>query len=241
MGSYTHRIKLKDRREAAAGTLALRFEKPDGFAFRPGQAVDISIPTAGADGAIGLHSFSLASAPHERDLLVATRVRESAYKRALAELATGTPVTMDGPFGMLALPEPATRPAVLIAGGIGVTPFLSILQDAARSRSSRRWTLLYSNRRPEEAVFLGELRRLERDLASFRLVATMTRTDGSGRTWQGPVGRIDEARLRHVASDLADPMFLVAGAPTMVQSMYELLTRIGVPDKDIQAEDFAGY
>lgn len=241
MGGYTHRIRLIARREVAAGTVALRFERPDGFAFKPGQAVDISIPVGGPDRATELHSFSLASAPGQDDLVIATRVRDSAYKRALANLSIGTSVTMDGPFGMLDLSASSTRPAVLIAGGIGVTPFVSILQDAAANGSPRAWALLYSNRRSEDAAFLGELRQLERDMASFRMVANVTRAERFVGSAGGLVGRIDEAQVRRVTSDLADPVFAVAGAPGMVQSMYELLTAMGVADEDIQIEDFVGY
>jgi ferredoxin-NADP reductase len=90
------------------------------------------------------------------------------------------------------------RPAVFITGGIGITPFMSILRQAAHDRLPQQFILVYSNNRPEDAAFLSELQELERRMDSFRLLTTMTRMDGSDRLWSGRIGRIDRNLIESV-------------------------------------------
>jgi ferredoxin-NADP reductase len=141
----------------AEGTLAFHFERPAGFQFKAGQFVNVTLvepPETDAEG--NSRSFSMASAPFETDLIVATRIRDTAFKRVLKAMPTGSEVSIAGPFGSFTLRQ-NSRPAVFLAGGIGITPFRSMLLQAARERLSRRLFLFYSNRRPEDAPFLDEL------------------------------------------------------------------------------------
>ncbi|MBS1191710.1 MAG: oxidoreductase FAD/NAD(P)-binding domain protein [Rhodocyclaceae bacterium] len=237
-----YETRLEGREEVAEGTTAFHFGKPRDFSFKPGQAVDVVLPAAAGTDPQGIrHAFSLVSGPFEDHLTIATRMRDSAFKGALKALAIGSTVTLDGPFGALTLHNNRARPAVLIAGGIGITPFMSILRQAARDHLPQRLVLLYSNRRPEDAAFLAELQELEQRLENFRLVATMTRMDQSTRTWAGETGVIDPALVNRVANGLPQPICYLAGPPRMVEAMHKLLNLAGVDDDDIRSEDFYGY
>lgn len=237
--------KLEGREEIAEGTMAFHFSKPLGFAFKPGQAVDVILPgppgSPGADEAGARHAFSLASAPVDAQLTIATRMRDSAFKRALKVLPFGAPVRLDGPFGSLTLHNNRARPAVLIAGGIGITPFRSMLRQAAQDQLPQDLVLLYSNRRPEDAAFLAELQELEQQNRRFRLVATMTQMSKSGRPWDGIYGLIDEALLRQIGDNLVAPIYYLAGPPKMVEAMRQNLNFAGVDDDDVRSEEFYGY
>jgi ferredoxin-NADP reductase len=226
-------VKVRGREEVARGTLALHLEKPPGFTFKAGQAVDVILSGGEA------HAFSLVSAPFEEELIVATRLRDTAYKRALAALAVGEPVAIDGPFGSLTLHKDASRAAILVAGGIGVTPFMSILRQAARERSPRDVVLLYSNRTPADAAFLDELAELARDHPRIRVVATMTEAQGS--PWRGETRFVGPVLLREVAEGLAHPVWYVAGPPAMVRATRAALESAGVDDEDLRVEEFTGY
>lgn len=238
----TYDVKLRVREEVAEGTMAFHFAKPPGFSYKPGQAIDVILidpPTTDAQS--GRHTFSLVSAPFQDDLVVATRMRDSAFKRAFKSLPIGSPVGLEGPFGSLTLHNDRARPAVFIAGGIGITPFMSILRQAAKDQLPQRLSLLYSNRRPEDAAFLVELRELEQLNKNFRLLATMTEMGKSTRPWDGETRLIDEDLIKTACRELSAPICYVAGPPAMVAAMRQTLNRAGIDDDDIRSEEFFGY
>jgi ferredoxin-NADP reductase len=238
----TYDVRLTQTVEIADGTAAFHFTKPAGFNFKPGQAVDLVLIDPASPNAENLrHTFSIVAAPFQEELVLATRMRDSAYKRALRSLPVGAAASIEGPFGSLVLHEDRARPAVFIAGGIGITPFISILRQAAHDRLPQHLRLLYSNRRPEDAAFLEELQQLERQHENFRLVATMTAISKSSRQWDGETVSIDGAFLKRAAGALVAPIYYVAGPPTMVEEMCETLNRMDVDDDDIRSEDFFGY
>ena len=238
----THLTTLAARESIADGTMAFHFLRPAGFEFKPGQAIDLVLSAeTGADDAGLRHAFSIVSAPFEDELVIATRMRDSAFKRRLGALAVGAQVTIDGPFGSLTLHQNPARAAVLIAGGIGITPLMSMLRQAAHEQRSQRLILLYSNRRPEDAAFLGELQRLETQNRNFRLHATMTQIEASHQAWHGPTGQIDAPRLKTVVPDPGAAVFYVVGPPAIVEGMRLTLAAAGIADDDIRSEEFYGY
>jgi ferredoxin-NADP reductase len=234
--------KLKNRTEIAEGTVAFQFEKPSGWTFKAGQYLDMTLldpPETDSEG--NVRSFSIASAPHEETLMVATRMRDTAFKRVLRTMPFGTAVKIEGPSGDLILQNDFTRPAVFLAGGIGITPFRSIAHWAAKEKSPNRIVLFYSNRRPEDAPFLAELQSLERDNPKYKLIASMTEVEKSHRPWNGETGLINQEMLGRHLKGAASPIYYIAGPPAMVKGLHEMLNKAGMNDDDIRAEEFAGY
>lgn len=237
-----HDVKLERRDELAEGTMAFRFSKPPAFSFKPGQAVDLVLPGDSASEAQSIrHAFSMVSAPFQHELAIATRMRDSAYKRMLKSLPVGTLVRLEGPFGSLTLHNDRSRAAVLIAGGIGITPFMSILRQAAKDQLPQDLSLLYSNRRPEDAAFLAELQDLERMNPRFHLVATMTQMSKSTREWPGETRLIGEDLIRTVGGALPAPIYYLVGPPAMVEAVRKTLNAARIDDDDIRSEEFYGY
>jgi ferredoxin-NADP reductase len=226
----SHRVTLLGREPLAEGTLGFRFEKPPGFAFKAGQAVVLELLEPPPGEGQKRRTFSLVSAPYESTLAIATRMRDSAFKRALKALPDGAAVKLLGPIGQFTLGDVA-RPAVFIAGGIGITPFMSMLRQSCHEGSGQRLLLAYSNRRREQAAFLAELEALERSYPSFRMLAVMSDVDGV----------IGEETLKRLAGDAVSPVYYLAGPPGMVASMSAILERSGVPDADVRSEEFYGY
>lgn len=235
----SHEISLLSHEEIAHGTMAFHFEKPRDFSFKAGQAVDVTL-IGNAEKVGPPHAFSLVSAPFEERLTIATRLRDSRFKQALRAMTPGSPVRIEGPLGSLILHNNRARPAVFVAGGIGVTPFVSILRQAAHARLEQRLILLYSNRRPEDAAYLSELRALERTNGNCSLLATMTQAAKSSMPWTGQTGSIDRALIERVSSELVAPIYYVAGPPTMVEDLRQTLNSAGIDD-DIRSEEFYGY
>ena len=221
------RSRLVRRETVAEATMAFWFAKPPGFMFQAGQNVLLTLGEGWEN-----HTFTIASAPHERDLMIVTRMRESAFKARLARLEPGEPVSIDGPNGVMVLRREEARPAVFIAGGIGITPFLSMLRDAAHRGLEQRITLFYSNRRAAQAAFLDELRALEASRPGFRLAATMTEEGGE---------HVDAPLLRRHVSDLAAAVYYCAGPPGMTMAVQGMLSGLGVEPDAVHTEEFYGY
>ncbi len=233
---------LLSREMVADRTMSFRFVKPAGWSYRAGQFVDITLldpPETDAEG--NMRGFSISSAPREDVIMITTRLRDTAFKRALQRVPLGTPVKIEGPFGDLRLHH-AARPAVLLAGGIGITPFRSILVETIRGGSLPYPVVLFhANRRPEDAAFADELRELERMDPRLTFVPTMTAAPDPTQAWNGERGRIDAAMLRRYLGGLADQIFYVAGPPGMVQALRATLVASGVDEDDIRTEEFTGY
>jgi len=238
----TFRTKLVRHEEVAEGTMAFHFEKPKGFDFRAGQYADLTlIDPPETDAAGTTRSFTVASAPHEDEVMVATRVRDSAFKRVLEKLEPGAEVFLEGPMGSFTLHQNASKPAVFLSGGIGITPFLSMARQAAHERLPHRIHLFYSNHRPEDSAFLDSLAAMEKANPRFRMIATMTNIDRSAMTWSGETGFIDALMVRRYIENLHGPIFYIAGPPEMVDAMHRMLLEAGVDPDDVRSEEFAGY
>lgn len=230
------------RRELIAdATMAFHFAKPDGYRYQPGQSFQLTLvdPAPAEDGRGATREFTIASAPHEDELMIAMRLRDSAFKELLKDAAPGTTVQISEADGDLILHRDTARPAALIAGGIGITPFLSMARHAAHESLQHPLVLFYSNWRPELAAFLPELDALQRANPQFRLVVTMTEPEP--QSWSGETGVIDADLLRRHLPDLADPVYYLAGPPPMALAMLDLLQDLGVDDAAIKSAEFYGY
>jgi len=238
----TFRSALISRELVAERTMAFRFAKPADWTYRAGQFVDITLldpPETDAEGST--RGFSISSAPSENVIMITTRLRDTAFKRVLQRMPLGSLVKVEGPFGDLRLHH-ADRPAVLLAGGIGITPFRSILIERIGAGGlPYRVVLFHANRRPEDAAFADEFRSLERTDPNLTFVPTMTAMAGSMQTWAGERGHIDIAMLRRHLDGVVDPIFYVAGPPSMVQALRTTLVTSGVDEDNIRTEEFTGY
>lgn len=238
----THSVKLLKREEVAEGTMSFHFDKPADFQFKPGQYLDCTLtdpPETDAEG--NIRSFSLASAPEEKDLMIVTRMRDTAFKRVLKKMPVGAQLKVEGPLGSFTLHGAKSRPAVFLAGGIGITPFRSMIVNDARKGLAYHIALFYSNRRPEDAAFLQELQQLGSENKDYQIVCAMTEMEKSKRPWYGETGYIDRAMLARFVPDLAAPIYYIAGPPAMVTAMKQTLVGARVDEDDVRAEDFAGY
>jgi ferredoxin-NADP reductase len=237
---YTSR--LVGRKQVAEGTMAFQFEKPRNFLFKAGQFVDLALLDVQSDGSTTLtHTFSIASSPFAEEIMVTTRMRNTAFKRALSTLAIGAEVRIKGPMGSFTLHNNVSRPAVFVAGGIGIAPFLSMISYAAVNKVHPPIFLFYVNRYLEGAAFMDTLRELENATGDFRFVPTLTRVDNANGGWKGETSRISSEMLSKHVSNLHGSICYVAGPPTMVSAARLALKEAGVDEDDIRTEEFAGY
>jgi ferredoxin-NADP reductase len=236
-----HTTKLISKEIIAEGTMAFHLEKPEGFIYKAGQNADFTLTDPEETDAEGnTRTFSFTSSPSEAVLSFATRMRDTAFKRILKAAPAGLPIVVNGPMGSFTLHEKAARPAVLLAGGIGVTPFISMVKDAAERKLLHKIHFFYSNRRPQDAAFLSELKELSGQNPNLNFVPTMTETK-EAYDWQGERGYIDKAMIERHAPGLAEAVYYIAGPQTMVEAIRKMLNDAGVSNDDIRTEEFAGY
>jgi ferredoxin-NADP reductase len=236
------RVKLIKKEEVAERTMAFHFEKPTGFDFKAGQFADYTVLNPSqTDDEGNIRGFSFASAPCEHHLVSVTRLRDTAFKRVLKELPLGTELELDGPYGGFTLHNKASRPAVFLTGGIGITPVRSIVLQAAHDHTAHKITVLYSNARPEDAAFLDELTLFAETSENLTFVPTMTKPETTLREWSGETGRIDKDMLSRYVDDLTAPIYYLCGPAGLVTAMRSVLNSAGVDDDDIRTEEFTGY
>jgi ferredoxin-NADP reductase len=230
-------VRLLNKDVVGNAIMLFRLEKPEGFQFLAGQFCSITLPSAGFADDKGLRSgFSIASTPLESELIFATRLSDSAFKKTLSDLAVGSVVAIEGPFGSFTLPEDTSSPIILLAGGIGVTTFRSMVKHAADTSTGHRMTLFYSSRVPEDAVFLDELQKLADTHINIDLIVTITRPEQSSIRWSGLTGRLSAAMIKSSCKEWANAIYFMAGPPAMVGTMQQILDEMTIPPDRVRTE-----
>ena len=238
----TFEAALMSRELVAERTMSFRFAKPADWTYRAGQFVDITLldpPETDAEG--NTRGFSISSAPSEGVITITTRLRDTAFKRVLQTMPLGTAVKIEGPFGDLRLHN-AARPAVVLTGGIGITPFRSILLETIRTGGLRYpVVVLYANRRPQDAAFLDELRELAGQDPNLTFVPTMSGLDAA-EAWDGRA-RPHRCLDARASPRRRDRRHLLPDRPSRhgPRDSERCSSVSGVDEDDIRTEEFTGY
>lgn len=217
-------FSLTAKKEVGSETTELTFGVLNGaaFSFKAGQYLRLTLPSGEH------HDFSIASSPMEtKTLSVLFRNSKSHFKQELSNLKIGSTVDIDGPFGTFTLPDEAKQPLVFVAGGIGITPFLSMLRLIAHQNLPFETTLLYANSNPKREVYMDELHSLEH---AHENIVIKTKT-----------GRVDAGFLHNNVAHMNEVLWYVAGPPAMVQDTRRTLLSAGVSEGNIRIEEFTGY
>ncbi len=210
-----------------------RIERPAGFDFRAGQYLTVEIEAAGRR--LTRH-YSISSAPETAEYLEISIKREGLASRTLhSTIGVDSFLSVRRPAGGFVYPDGDERPLVLIGGGVGFAPLMSMLRHAAVSDPSRPVTLLLSVRSEKDILFRRDLHLLSRQNPHVRVGVTLTR----GGPRKGFLsGHIDEALLRRATADPAKALFYICGPAAMAGDMKGLLERLGVPSNQIRWEAF---
>ncbi|WPD21970.1 MAG: FAD-dependent oxidoreductase [Candidatus Electrothrix scaldis] len=225
-------VRFIERVPRTSEVNSYRFVRPTGFSFQAGQYAIVGL---GHEGML-VHPLSLSSGPQQDFLEFTKRMTGSAYSQYLEGLYPGDEVIMKGPNGDFSMTGIAND-VVCLAAGIGVTPLLSMLIDAADKNDRRRITLIYGNADDDDVPFADELEKLR--LSNFRVIHVLRRSLGKIRAYQGT---IDTKVIRsEMDVDLQDATFLISGPPIMVREMEGQLALLGVSSSRIRVERFLGY
>ncbi|NQT09235.1 oxidoreductase [Candidatus Bathyarchaeota archaeon] len=205
------------------------------FSFRPGQWVDCYVD---ADGERGVAGYTLTSSPTTEGTIELTvkRSEEREVTRFMHEEAeTGDVIYVDGGQGDFYYLREMGDSVTLIAGGIGITPLMSMLRYVDEGTSDVRARLIYSVKVPSEIIFRRQLEEIARRNERIGCVFTVTRP--GGELWEGHTGRIDDGLLRTEGASL-EGIFFICGPKPMGQDMEETLKGLGVAEERIRYEQW---
>jgi predicted ferric reductase len=225
-------VERVERERGGATTLALRADGHRGCRFRPGQFAWLKL--ADAPHALVEHPFSYSSSASRPQRPAFTIKAYGDFTSRVPQLRPGTRLVVDGPHGSYRPRRHAER-FVLIAGGIGITPIVSLLRTAADAGDRHPFLLVYGSARWQEVTFREELERLQRRL-DLRVVHVLGEPPPS---WAGETGFIDTDLLaRRLPPDLGRADVFVCGSPPMLAAAIEGLERLGVAPEHVHAEQF---
>lgn len=232
--------KLLRKEEVANGTMAFYFEKPEGLSYSAGQHPTVRLLNRSETDEEGNdRTFSFITIPSDSEIGFATRMRDSAFKRTLKDAPAGLEVEIKDPRGSMVLPQDTSRPLVILAGGIGITPFISMIRQANESKSPQKIYLFYSNRTKKDAAFFDDLQKITTQNSNFVFIPTMTQEDAS--QWQGETGHITAEMVRKYIGDTANTIYYLAGPSGLVTALTTVLTEAGVDPLFIKSEDYGEY
>jgi ferredoxin-NADP reductase len=226
---------VKDVIQRTKGVKSFRFHRPEEFEYDPGQWFFVTLPRAGAEL---VKHFTISSSPTEPDHIEFTKkITDHEFSLALDALEKGDRAYLDGPYGTFTFTGEYPR-VVLITGGIGITPFRSIIKYCS-DRAVPSWiTLLYGNRDEDSIVFQEELNDLQNVNPHLRIVHCLSRPSD---TWKGRRGHLDGTAVREEIPDYRERVFYVCGPPLLVTDLVRALQELGVPNDRIRTENFTGY
>lgn len=235
------RIRLKNQRPEAPDVISFVFDLlGQALPFKPGQYVFYELDELAFPDERGKRRhFTLSSPPTEQGIIMlTTRLRGSGFKETLRHAQPGYELSVETPRGSFVVPDGETRKHVFIAGGIGVTPYRSILRNAFDSGTPLDALLMDFNRASTDVIYRAEFDALAAAMPSFRFVPVLSEPEPG---WTGERGRLDETVLRRLVSDLSGSLFWVSGPPPMVTSAVEMLAQLGVEPDAMRKDSFTGY
>ena len=208
--------------------------------YKAGQYAIIDLGTK-EDPEGPVRSFTMASSPTENFILISTRVRETPFKKKLASLDVGSHVNVTAPLGKFVSHEDYSKPAVLLSGGIGVTPFRSMIKYSTDKQLPVKIVMFDSNRNLENILYKKEFDEWASLNENLKIVYSL---DVGDNGWKGERGFINKIMITRYLSitELDNSIFYICGPPAMLNAMKKLLQEdLDIPKERIKVEEFIGY
>lgn len=216
-------------------TVSYRFPRPGDFDFKPGQYMMVTVRS---DTKELVHPFSLSSSPTDQDFIEFTKkLTNSEYSSRLREMKPGDWTRIDGPYGKFTYDREFQK-TLFLAGGIGITPFYSMIKYCAVKELPTSMKLLYGVKNEKEIAFKSELDEMQRQNPNLSVVYVVFEPDLS---WKGRTGLITADVIRSEIPDFKDYVFYLCGPPGMVMAMQKLAASLGLPETQLRMESFAGH
>ncbi|MEI7769843.1 MAG: hypothetical protein WCI67_07645 [Chloroflexales bacterium] len=234
-------LRLKEKIQLAPDIYDFVFQPAGRLAFAPGQYMEWTLGHREPDNRGNRRYFTLASAPSEDEIRIGVKFyqQSSSYKRAMLAMRGSSEIMAGQLAGDFTLPSDTAQRCVLIAGGVGITPFRSMIKHLLDTGQRRPITLLYSNRTARDIVYQDVFDRAREELG-IKVIYTVTDKSKAPANWKGRVGRITPQLIQAEAPDYQRCIFYLSGPPGMVDSFKETLRELKVPSSHIRTDFFSG-
>jgi ferredoxin-NADP reductase len=212
------------------------------FAYEPGQYMEWTLPHEATDSRGNRRYFTLASSPTEPDIRIGIKFydRSSSYKEALIEIDRETPIVAAQIAGDFVMPKDPKQKLVFVAGGIGVTPYRSMVKYLLDTKEKRDITLLYSAKTTDDFAYKDVFEQASKELGLnvIYCITDKTRAISDERI---RLGRINAEMVKEEVPDYQERVFYISGTQPMVKAMRGILANLGVPSHQIKVDYFSGY
>lgn len=238
----TFKLPFVKKEQLSTDTYSFYFERTgDEGKFVPGQYFEMKLRIKNPDERGDTRVFTCSSSPTDKKYLVfTTKIIKSTFKLKLVKLKEGTMVQFKGPWDDLNFDEAEEMPQIFLAGGIGITPFHSIVKYSIAKKLDNRMMLFVSWGSKDEMIFDKFFRDAEKKLSNFIYIPTITHAEEI-EDWTGSRGRISERMIKGYIKKVRYARFRMAGPQGLVKAMRELAFQMNVPKDNIIAEVFEGY
>lgn len=237
---YRFVLTLKEKLQLTKDTVLFNFGKIDRFFFTPGQYLEWTLEHKSPDSRGNRRYFSIASSPQEElQLLVKFYTPSSTFKQNLLSLPVGGKIVASHLAGDFTLPKDVTKPLAFIAGGVGIAPFRSMIEEIIERQHMVDIVILFANKTKDDILFA---KTFERALTlGVKTTYVLTDKESVPVGFRGEVGHIDEDRIKKVIPDFAKRTFYISGPQLMVQSFEKVLSNVGVSKRRTVVDFFPGY
>lgn len=234
------KVRLESIRNETPDSKSFFFTKPAELTFTAGQFMRWYLPHDNPDDRGEVRPFSIITSPTEKDLALTTKFSTpgSSFKKNLLNLEPGSELATRGPFGHFTLPTEPSQPVVFLGGGVGITPFRSMIKFATDSALSTPLTLIYANKTPGDIIYREEFDLFEGENPNFRAIYTV---DTPTEDWGGETGHLTPGIIRKYVGSLDKPLFYICGPVGMIDAYAKILTSLGVAPDRLRTENFSGY
>jgi ferredoxin-NADP reductase len=236
-----YELILKSKKTETHDSTSFIFEKPPNLNYTAGQFFHWTLPHDHPDERGIKRFFTISSSPSEDFVMLTTKFspdRSSTFKLTLKSLQPGSYINTTGPSGNFILPENPSTPVVFLGGGIGITPFRSMIKYAIDTHLPTSITLIYANKTPGDVVYKAEFDSWTKENINFQNHYTV---DYPNQDWHEDIGHLTTDLIKRYVLDLSTPIFYICGPLGMIQTYEKTLWEVGVHEDQIRTENFSGY
>lgn len=234
-------LRLQKKLKVAPNILHFVFKPSRPLVFTPGQYLEVTLAHPHPDSRGIRRYFTLASSPTESTVHLGVRFYEqgSSFKQAMYWMNTKTALVGAQVAGDFSLPSNPEQKLVFLAGGVGITPFRSMLKYLLDTQQQRDIHLLYVNKTAQEIAYKDILQEASLKVG-VKIVYTLTDTAAVPRKWPGLVGRISEQMIRQTVPDYQERLYYLSGSPEMVRASERVLKNLHIKERQIKKDFFPG-